>query len=150
MKTSDTIASVLKRKSTSQVLSIGPHQTVFEALTKMAEHNIGALLVLDGARLAGIFSERDYARRGVLLGNPSRDTLVHELMTSHVESVTPQHTVDHCLTLMTDRHFRHLPVVDNGEVVGLVSIGDLVKWVISGQERKIQELEGYISGSYPA
>jgi CBS domain-containing protein len=149
MKTTDTIASVLKRKSTNQVLSIAPHQTIYEALTKMAEHNVGALLVLDGERLAGIFSERDYARRGVILGNLSRDTQVHELMTSHVESVTPQHTVDECLALMTNRHFRHLPVVENGAVIGLVSIGDLVKWVITGQEQKIQELEGYIAGAYP-
>ena len=150
MKIDDTIAQVLKSKHISTVLSIAPDDTVYDALKLMAEQDVGALLVLAGGELVGILSERDYARKGVLLGHPSRETRVSQMMTSPVVWVTPEHTVDECMTMMTAHRFRHLPVLDRGAVVGVVSIGDLVKWVISRQDRTIQELEGYVTGAYPA
>lgn len=150
MKIADTISCILKHKSGNRILSIAPDESVYAALAKMAKYDVGALLVLSGGQLLGILSERDYARKVALLGHHSRETRVQEIMTAPVTSVTPQYTVDECLALMTQHRFRHLPVVERGEVVGLVSIGDLVKWVISGQEQAIQELEGYITGAYPA
>jgi CBS domain-containing protein len=150
MKVTDTIATVLKNKAINTILSISPDQTVYEALEIMARHDVGALLVLSDSRLVGILSERDYARKGILIGHASKETRVQEIMTSPVTFVAPQQTVDECMTIMTQHHFRHLPVVQNDAVIGLVSIGDLVKWTISGQAHAIEALEGYITGAYPA
>ncbi len=125
---------------------VAPNDSVFHALSIMAQHDVGAVLVLDGEQLVGIFSERDYARKVILHGKSSKETLIREIMSDRVAYVSPTTTLEECMALMTDKHFRHLPVLDdNKQVVGVVSIGDLVKETISSQRFLIAQLEHYIS-----
>ena len=139
-----TVRQLLEAKS-AEIVSIGPGEPVIDAIRSMAEHRIGALLVMEGPRLAGILSERDYARKVVLQGRSSKDTPVRDIMTAEVVTVAPGDSIDHCMQLVTDRRIRHLPVLDAGTVVGVLSIGDLVKTVIELQQQDIDQLQRYIA-----
>ncbi len=139
------VRHVLARKS-DQVFQVEPTETVYRALELLAEHDIGALAVVDQDRLVGIFSERDYARTVVLHGLTSRNTLVRELMSPNPVTITPDEPIEACMTLMTERRIRHLPVLSEGRLTGLVSIGDIVKMLLAEREGLIEELEGYIGG----
>jgi CBS domain-containing protein len=140
-----TVAQLLRAKPHG-VLSVPPDTAVFRALQLMAENNVGALLVLDGDTLIGIFSERDYARKVILVGKSSKETPVREIMSSHVLYVRPQQTIEDCMALMTDKRVRHLPVLEDERVIGVISIGDVVKGIISEQEFMIEQLQNYIAG----
>jgi CBS domain-containing protein len=143
-----TIDEILKNKRPG-VWYLPPEATVFDAIELMAEHNIGALLVMDQDRLLGVMSERDYTRKVALRGRSSKGTAVREIVSTPLISVTPAHCVEDCMRLMTTHRVRHLPVMQGGEVVGIVSIGDLVNWIISAQHSAITQLEAYITGNYP-
>jgi CBS domain-containing protein len=139
------LRDILREKG-DQIWSVTPDTTVFDALKLMAEKNIGALMVVDGQDIAGIFSERDYARKVILKGKASRETLVKEIMSSDVVIVRPGQTVEECMSLMTENRIRHLPVVEGEKLVGVISIGDVVKAMISDREFTIRQLENYIVG----
>jgi CBS domain-containing protein len=148
MKSVDTIDSVLTLKG-RQLWSIAPTATVYEAVERMSEKGIGALLVMSEGKLAGIISERDYARKVILKDRSSKQTQVQEIMASSLITVTPRHNVEECMRMMTENRIRHLPVVDRDQVVGIVSIGDLVNWIITAHEETIGHLQSYIAGNYP-
>lgn len=133
--------------SKPDIYSVGPDDTVYDALKVMADRNIGAVIVIENGELAGILSERDYARKGILQGHASKDTPVRDLMTARVVSVPASWSVHHCMSIMTERHIRHLPVVDGGRLVGVISIGDVVRAVVDEQQFTISALQSYIASA---
>ena len=140
-----TVGQILQRKG-YEIWSVKPDDSVYDALELMADRNIGAVLVIDDGKLVGILSERDYARKVILRGRTSRETRVREIMTRNVLCVRPDQTIDECMALMTDKRIRHLPVIEGDRLVGVISIGDVVKATISLQEFVIRQLENYITG----
>lgn len=149
MEISGKVGTLLRNKS-GEVWSLDPSASVYDAIRLMAEKSVGALLVMRDGKLVGIISERDYARKVVLQGRNSHDTPISDIMSSPVLTVTPAHTIEECMRIVTEQRFRHLPVIDGDRVVGIISIGDLVKWVINSQQEAIGALESYITGGYQA
>ena len=147
MDVSGNIGAILGQKP-REVFSVSPDATVFEAIQMLDQKNVGALLVMQGDKLVGMVSERDYTRKVVLKGKRSRETKVSEIMSTELKLTRPQDGVESCLRLMTDKRIRHLPVMEGEKVIGIISIGDLVKWVIASQSAAIAHLENYISGGY--
>lgn len=145
MTTNGTIGMILHYKG-EKVWTISPGATVFEAIRLLAQKNIGALPVVEGDKLIGMFSERDYTRKIALEGKTSQKTLVREIISTDVTTATPNHTIEECMRLMTEKRVRHLPIVENEKMVGLVSIGDLVNWTISAQNAAIDQMESYLAG----
>jgi CBS domain-containing protein len=142
-----TVGKLLQTKTASHVLTIGPDVIAYEALELMAVKDVGALVVLENGRVVGVFSERDYARKVILKGKSSKVAHVRELMSTHVLYATPDQDLEDCMALMTAKRVRHLPVLDNGQLIGIISIGDVVKKIISDQKRELRDLEKYISGT---
>lgn len=141
-----TLQQLLDSKKHKEVISIPPHRPVFDALVILAEYEIGALVVLDGDKLVGVFSERDYAREVILQGKSSKTTHISEVMTANVITAKPSDTAEQAMSVMTEKRIRHLPVLEGGKVIGVLSIGDLVKETIEYQQRLIKQLESYITG----
>jgi CBS domain-containing protein len=150
MQVSRHIASILAQKKDQPVLSIDPEATVFEAIELMAQKNVGALPVLDNGHLVGIISERDYTRKVILKGKSSKEIAVKEIMTEQVLTVQPNTPVTECMRIVTERRVRHLPVMDKDKLIGILSIGDLLKWTISAQELAIDNLERFLTGNEPS
>jgi signal-transduction protein with cAMP-binding, CBS, and nucleotidyltransferase domain len=148
LRFNEPVLSLLRKKS-STIWTIGPDASVYDAVALMADKRVGALPVVYAGRLAGIISERDYARKIILHGRNSRETKVREIMVDPVLFVTPQKSVEDCMRLMTERRVRHLPVVEGETVTGIISIGDVVNWIMTSQEETIQHLQSYIAGGYP-
>ena len=140
-----TVRHILQKKGSS-AFSIDPNATVYRALELMVERDVGSLLVMDNERFAGIFTERDYARKVMLKGKSSKDTFIRDIMSEHPITVTPDATVEECMSIMTKRYIRHLPVLEDNKLVGLISIGDIVKYIIEEQKFIIENLEHYITG----
>ena len=149
MDVSGNISVILGQKG-REVYSISPDSTVYDAIAMLADKNVGAVLVMKGEKLVGLFSERDYTRKVALRGKRTRETKVSEIMSTELKTINPSQGIEECLRLMTDKRIRHLPVLDGDKVIGVISIGDLVKWVISCQSAAIAHLENYISGGYTA
>ena len=148
MNLDDTVRLVLKQKG-QNIWHVSPDGCVYDAIEMMAEKHVGALMVVSESKLVGVVSERDYARKVILQGKSSKQTQVKEIMTSPAIFVTPEQTVEDSMRIMTDKHIRHLPVLEGGILVGVVSIGDLVKWMISAQQQTISQLHSYITSQYP-
>ena len=148
MKISGTVSAILHNKGIT-VWSIAPEATVFDAIKLMAHKNVGALLVMDGEKLVGVITERDYTRKVAIKGKSSKETAVREIISANVLSVTPHHSVEDCMKLMTENRIRHLPVLEGEKVLGIISIGDLVNWTISAQSATIEQMQQYITGGYP-
>jgi len=148
MQNNATISAILSYKN-PQIWSVSPDATVFDAIQLMSDKNVGALLVMSESKLIGLISERDYTRKVALKGRSSKETAVREILSNPVICATPCSTVEECMRLMTVNRVRHLPVLDGDTVLGIVSIGDLVNWIISAQSLTINQLENYISGQYP-
>lgn len=145
----ETVSSMLRHKG-SEIFWVGPEATVYEAVAMMAEKSVGALLVLSGGKLTGIVSERDYARKVILKGKHSHEIQVREIMTSPVYTISPDHSVEDCMRVITAHRIRHLPVMQGDALIGIISIGDIVRSIISAQAHTIDQLSGYIEGRYPA
>jgi CBS domain-containing protein len=143
------ITAILRNKG-GDIWSVGPDETVYDAIAMMADKGIGALLIIANGQLVGIFSERDYARKIILQGRSSKNTKVREIMTGSPVTVTPDHTVDECMRIITHHRVRHLPVMDGDRLIGVISIGDLVNAIIAAQAQTIDHLRTYITGGYPA
>ena len=149
MEFREPVRNVLSHKG-HEVASISPEASVYDAIALMAEKGIGALLVTSHGKLVGILSERDYARKVVLKGRHTRDTSVSEIMSNPVLTVRPDETIEECMKIVTENRIRHLPVMEDDRIVGIVSIGDLVKWIVTEQQKTIKELQSYITGRYPS
>ena len=149
MEISGTIRQILAHKGT-EVATTTPDAMVFDALSVMGEKNIGALVVMEGDTVAGVFSERDYSRKVILQGKTSRTTRVGDILSQPVISIAPDDSIEECMARMTLNRIRHLPVLDGARLIGLVSMGDVVNWIMQAQRHAIQQLTGYLSGQYPA